>query len=56
MQTKISKAAGWFLFAGGFLLLAFSGKLDWLVILVPTSLVLGYGMAWMRRVDQRRSR
>ena len=44
MRIDISTSAGWLLAIGGLILLATSGRLDWLVILVPASLVLGYGM------------
>jgi hypothetical protein len=44
MQIDISKSWGWSLAIAGLVLLATSGKLNWLVILVPASLVLGYGL------------
>jgi hypothetical protein len=44
MRIDISRIAGWSLAIGGVIMLAITGKLDWLVILFPASLVLGYGM------------
>jgi hypothetical protein len=44
MRMNVSRSAGWSLAIGGLLLLAMTGQLDWLVILFPASLVLGYGM------------
>jgi hypothetical protein len=51
MRIDISRAAGWSLAIGGLILLARTGALDWLVILFPASLVLGYGM--MRLSEER---
>jgi hypothetical protein len=44
MRIDLSRSAGWSLAIGGLILLAMTGELDWLVILFPASLVLGYGM------------
>jgi hypothetical protein len=44
MRIGISRSAGWSLAIAGLILLTMRGKLDWLVILFPASLVLGYGM------------
>jgi hypothetical protein len=44
MRIDTSRSAGWSLAIGGLILLAIRGELDWLVILFPASLVLGYGM------------
>ncbi len=42
-----SKAAGWALMISAFLLLIVTGKLDLLVVLIPLSLLLGYGLLWL---------
>jgi hypothetical protein len=41
---KINSKAGWTLILGAFLLLAVAGKLDLLVVLIPTAAVLAYGI------------
>jgi hypothetical protein len=47
MQINLSKSAGWSLVIAGFVLLAITGGLDWLVILVPASIILTCGIMWM---------
>jgi hypothetical protein len=44
MRIDIPRSAGWSLAIGGLILLAIAGELDWLVVLFPASLVLGYGL------------
>jgi hypothetical protein len=44
-----SKAAAWTLIGVSLLLLVAMGKLDLLVVLVPVSLLLGYGLLWLGR-------
>lgn len=44
MRIDISRSIGWSLAIGGLILLATTGELDWIVILFPASLILGYGM------------
>jgi hypothetical protein len=44
MRIGISRSAGSSLAIAGLILLTMRGELDWLVILFPASLVLGYGM------------
>jgi hypothetical protein len=45
-MTNPSHAAGWFLTACAFAMLAQRGRLDLLVILIPASLLLGF--IWQR--------
>lgn len=40
-------AAAWTLILGSLLLLVTLGKLDLLVVLLPISLLLGYGLLWL---------
>jgi hypothetical protein len=44
MRIDISTSAGWALAIAGLVLLASAGRLDWLLVLVPASLVLGYAL------------
>jgi hypothetical protein len=47
MRVDIPKFATWSLMLAGVLLLAITGRLDWLVVLIPASVVLGCTMMWM---------
>jgi hypothetical protein len=47
MDTKLSQSATWTLILGGFALLVAMGKLDLLVVLIPTAAVLAYGISWI---------
>jgi hypothetical protein len=47
MDTKLSQSATWTLILGGFVLLVVVGKLDLLVVLIPTAAVLAYGISWI---------
>jgi hypothetical protein len=44
MDWHNSKASGWTLVVGGFLLLAAMGKLDLVVLLLPIAAVVAYGI------------
>jgi UPF0716 family protein affecting phage T7 exclusion len=44
MHIAIYKSAGWALAIAGLVLLASAGGLDWLLVLLPVSLVLGYAL------------
>jgi len=46
-MTAHSKFASWLLIIASLLLLAFMGKLDLLPVLIPVSLLLGYGLLWL---------
>jgi hypothetical protein len=47
MDQKLSQSATWTLILGGFALLVAMGKLDLLVVLIPTAAVLAYGISWI---------
>jgi hypothetical protein len=47
MDTKLSRSAAWTLILGGFGLLVVMGKLDLLVVLIPSAAVLAYGISWI---------
>jgi hypothetical protein len=53
MDTKASQSATWTLILGGFALLVAMGKLDLLVVLIPTAAVLAYGISWVFRGKRR---
>jgi hypothetical protein len=48
MNINISKSAGWSFTIASLILLTMNGGLAWLIILIPASLVLGYGIMWIR--------
>ncbi len=54
MRVDISKFATWSLVLAGVLLLAITGRLDWLVVLIPASVVLGCAIMWMGGTTERR--
>jgi hypothetical protein len=54
MRVDISKFATWCLVGAGVLLLAITGRLDWLIVLIPASVVLGYAIVWMGGANERR--
>ena len=47
MDEKLSQSATWSLILAGLVLLAAMGKLDLLVVLIPTAAVLAYGISWI---------
>jgi hypothetical protein len=47
MDTKLSQSATWTPILGGLVLLVVVGKLDLLVVLIPTAAVLAYGISWV---------
>ena len=51
MLTNKSNAAGWVLALFTLVLLLALGELDLLLVLLPISLLLGYGMARIRRQE-----
>jgi hypothetical protein len=51
IQIDISSFAGWSLAGAGLVALAAAGRLDWLLVLVPVSLIVSYG--WMRLSEDR---
>lgn len=54
MRVDISKFATRSLVLAGVLLLTITGRLDWLIVLIPVSIVLGYAMMWMGGTTERR--
>jgi hypothetical protein len=47
MDQKLSQSATWTLILVGCALLVAMGKLDLLVVLIPTAAVLAYGISWI---------
>jgi hypothetical protein len=41
---------GWTLVISGVVVLASMGKLDWLPVLVPASILLAYSMGWILHI------
>jgi hypothetical protein len=46
MKMNVNQCAGWILVVGAIFLLVTFGTLDLLVVLIPLSLLLAYGVGW----------
>jgi hypothetical protein len=51
MNANGSNSAVWMLLLAGFLLLLTTGRLDLLLLLIPSAVVAAYAIAWLLRDD-----